>query len=126
MALREGNAKKDVEKERFTLKSFDIGRDEMAKELINDIESNLEGWVQWNLFMDDGVNSIIRRKELVEHVEKLKALIDKSERRAEESLQAAMDFVNSPKQIVGVSNNEELQAHLEKEKKSEVINVYLK
>jgi len=110
----------------YSLISFDVKRNDLAKELINDIESNLEEWVQWDLFIDDGVNSVERREELTQLIEELKALIDKSERRSEESWQTAMDFINSSKQVVQVSSNEELQAHLEKEKNSEVINVYIK
>ena len=101
-----------IENQDYSLISFAINPYDLAKELINDIESNLEGWVQWDLFMDDGVNSTERREELTHLVEELKTLIEKSERRYEESWEAAMDFVKSPKQIVEVSSNEELQALL--------------
>ena len=113
MALRTGGE----EKERFILKSYDINRDDLAKELINDIESNLEGWVHWffaDPFVDDDENSAERRKELIEHIEKLKELIRKSEQRADENLKFAMDFINSPKEIVEYSSKEELRAFLKR------------
>jgi len=65
--------------------------------------------------MDDGVNSVERRNELVNHVNILKDVLEKRERRSEQAWENIMDIVKGPIQVVEVSNNEELQALLNRD-----------
>ena len=81
-----------IKNQDYSLTSLVIDPYDLAKELVNDIESNLEEWVQWDLLMDDGINSIERRKELTQLTEELKTIIVECERRFKESWKAAMDL----------------------------------
>jgi hypothetical protein len=63
-------------KDNYKLESYEIWKEDLAVELINDIESNLEAWVEWDLDYDDGEKSNSRRKHLISHLERLRELLD--------------------------------------------------
>lgn len=57
------------------LYKIDIYNDELAKEIISDIENNINGWADW-LSYDDELNVDDRKSKLQEMIEKLKELLE--------------------------------------------------
>ncbi len=56
------------------------GKNRFSKELILDIESNLNDWVYWDYMDNDAEETAVRRETLRTKIEKLKKLIKQTEK----------------------------------------------